>query len=548
MKEHDRAGLLTQNSVKELFTVLVKYIGDADENGIKNVSGGVQLLLGDYAIVEGTRDEIDEIIQNQNVIYIERPEEMYFSKVRGQTENGETNLYAMQVSAQERICKSTPDNETGKGVIMAYLDSGIDYRHEEFIDQNGESRILSILDLRQAPERLYSNEDINEALSGGGNMPTIMDSSGHGTHVAAIGSGNSGVAPESAIVMVALRSEDGKGVSTVDFMKGVDFCIRIARERQQPIVLNISIGNNMGAHNGTTLVERYLDDVLDYAKASIVVGIGNEGIGISHYRGLITKDIRKQVEFSVGLFQPGMTIQIWKDIRQKLSIQLVSPTGQRIEFGDIYERSEYQFRNEKIQIIVEEPTPVQIDEKIQINMIPNEEFLTQGIWNLYFTTNQKEAFEIDIWMPVSEALSELTGFLEPSPMTTLTIPSSATRVITVGAFDTRTNQIADFSGHGYTWKTALPKPDLVAPGVNILSAARGGGYTVKTGTSMATPFVSGAAALLMEWGIVRQNDPFLYGDKLKAYLRKGANPVAQFSTYPNEYAGYGELCIRESFP
>ena len=93
-----------------------------------------------------------------------------------------------------------------------------------------------------------------------------------------------------------------------------------------------------------------------------------------------------------------------------------------------------------------------------------------------------------------------------------------------------------------------PKPDLVAPGVDILAPSAGGGYTGVTGTSFATPFVTGAAALMMEWGIIRRNDPFLWGEKVKAYLRRGAQPLPGFDRYPNESVGWGALCTAGSIP
>lgn len=524
---------------------IIKYIGDVRENGISDGLEEIRLLLGDYAIVSGTQSQIENLRNNQNVIYIEVSEEFYFDDRSGIRNARELTM--MQVSAQQGICKDTPSNETGEGVIMAYLDSGIDYRHPEFIDGNGETRIYGILDLR-GREVFYTEEKINEALLGENQEALPMDYSGHGTHVAAIGSGNTGVAPGSRILMVALQEEKNRGISTADFMKGIDFCIRTARERKQPIVLNISIGNNAGSHNGTTLVEHYLDDVLDYAKACIVVGMGNEGIGTSHYQGRVMQGRETEASFSVGEFQGEISLQLWKEITQEVKVTLISPLGQGISFGNLYERTEYQFANERIQILVEQPTPVQINEKIQINLVPRRNFLTQGIWRLALTTDSFQSFMVDIWLPVSETLSELTGFLEPNSNITLTIPASAKRVISVGAYNQMNNQVADFSGRGYTWNTNLPKPDLIAPGVGIVSAARGGGYTMKSGTSMATPFVSGAAALLMEWGIVKLNDPFLYGDRLKAFLRKGAKPISQFDFFPNNVSGYGELCVKSSFP
>ena len=132
--------------------------------------------------------------------------------------------------------------------------------------------------------------------------------------------------------------------------------------------------------------------------------------------------------------------------------------------------------------------------------------------------------------------------------TTLTIPSSASRAISVGAYDARTFAYADFSGRGFTRLTNMVKPDLVAPGVEVMTTTVGGGYAAFTGTSFATPFVTGSAALLMEWGIVRGNDPYLYGEKVKAYLRRGAKKVPGFDEYPNEEVGYGALCTAQSIP
>ena len=153
-----------------------------------------------------------------------------------------------------------------------------------------------------------------------------------------------------------------------------------------------------------------------------------------------------------------------------------------------------------------------------------------------------------MWLPSDNVLNRGTGFLFPTDATTLTIPSSASRAISVGAYDARTFAYADFSGRGFTRLTNMVKPDLVAPGVEVMTTTVGGGYAAFTGTSFATPFVTGSAALLMEWGIVRGNDPYLYGEKVKAYLRRGAKKVPGFDEYPNGEVGYGALCTAQSIP
>lgn len=112
---------------------------------------------------------------------------------------------------------------------------------------------------------------------------------------------------------------------------------------------------------------------------------------------------------------------------------------------------------------------------------------------------------------------------------------------------------ADFSGRGrregFTYVAAEGrKPDLAAPGVGILAAKAGGGTESYTGTSFATPLVTGSAALLLEWGIVLGNDPYLYGEKMKAYFRKGALPIRGEVQYPNSKTGWGVLCVSKSLP
>ena len=180
-------------------------------------------------------------------------------------------------------------------------------------------------------------------------------------------------------------------------------------------------------------------------------------------------------------------------------------------------------------------------------MIPKSQYIDSGVWKIQLIPSKVVDGSYDLWLPGGGILNEGTRFSFPTPETTLTIPSTAGRVISVGAYNSRYMSYVDFSGRGYTRVIKAVKPDLAAPGVDIRTTAVGGRYDNRTGTSFAAPFVTGAAALMMEWGIIKGNDPFLYGEKVKAYLRRGARPLLG-GEYPNNRIGYGALCVRDSLP
>ena len=182
-----------------------------------------------------------------------------------------------------------------------------------------------------------------------------------------------------------------------------------------------------------------------------------------------------------------------------------------------------------------------------MDFLPVGDYLDSGIWRIRLTPRRVVAGDYDLWMPSAGLLNPSTRFLYANPDTTLTIPSTALRVISVGAYDSSRQAYADFSGRGFN-RNGLVKPDLAAPGVGITAPSRFGGYGTFTGTSFAAPFVTGSAALLAQWGVVNGNDPFLYGEKIKAYLQRGAKQLPGYETWPNPQLGYGTLCVKDSIP
>ncbi|HKM00142.1 MAG TPA: S8 family serine peptidase [Mobilitalea sp.] len=254
------------------------------------------------------------------------------------------------------------------------------------------------------------------------------------------------------------------------------------------------------------------------------------------------------VDLAVSDFEFSLNLQIWKNYYDNFDITIIAPNGMRVgPIPTILGTQQFRTGQTEILLYYGDPTPYNPQQEIYIEFIPVGTYINSGIWRFELVPRKIVVGDFDMWLPAGGSKSPATRFLLSSEYTTLTIPSTAYRAITVGAYNAHTNSFAPFSGRGFTRDNQV-KPDLVAPGVNINSCAPGGGYAVRSGTSMATPFVTGSAALLMEWGIVQENDPYLYGEKLKAYLISGARQLRIENIYPNRTLGYGALCLENSLP
>ena len=169
---------------------------------------------------------------------------------------------------------------------------------------------------------------------------------------------------------------------------------------------------------------------------------------------------------------------------------------------------------------------------------------TEGVWDVTVYGDGIVSGVYHAWLPVSGQVSESVEFLRPTPEYTVTYPATALRAVTVGAYDDADGGLFARSSWG---PTRLPRmaPDLVAPGVGIRGAYPFG-YGTMTGTSCAAAVTAGAAALLMEWGIVRGNLPQINGDMIRSMLIGGARRREGIS-YPNVRWGYGELDLYGAF-
>ena len=527
--------------------LIIKYSGDLKR--ISELAEETTALQNEYAIVTVQENRIEALATLSEVEYIEKPKRLFF-----EVENGR------RVSCIDAVQESR-FSLSGQGVLIGVIDSGIDYTLSDFQTEDGGTRILALWDQTLGKE--YTRDEINEALMSATveerleRLPS-MDDSGHGTAVAGIAAGNgrnsrgryAGVAPESELVVVKLgRARQDGFPRTTELMKGLDYVIRKATELQMPVAVNISFGNTYGSHDGTSLLERFIDDMANIWKSVICIGTGNEAASAGHTSDVLTEGKETVVQLAVQRNQPNLSIQIWKEYTDTVEIVLISPSGTRVgPFQEILGPQRFTVAQTEILLYYGEPSPYSTSQEIYIDLLPRDSYINEGIWQIILVPGRIVSGAFFMWLPSENILNQGTGFLSPVSQTTLTIPSTATRAISVGAYNARTFAYADFSGRGYLRGSRIVKPDIVAPGVDVITVMPGGEYAQFTGTSFAAPFVTGGAALMMEWGIVRGNDPYLYGEKVKAYFHRGAQPLPGFTEYPNPQVGYGALCVRNSLP
>lgn len=533
--------------VSRKWELIVKYSGSLD--GIRELGIRVDEMRNEYAILTVPEHLIDEVSRFPQIEYIEKPKRLFFAIARAKAASCINPL------------QEPPRNLAGRGVLVAVLDSGIDYYHEDFRNPDGTTRIAALWD--QMLDRIFSPEEINKALESGSRrearaLVPSSDAGGHGTAVAGIAAGNGrgeggayrGVACEAELLVVKLGTAMADGFPrTTELMRAVDFAVTTAADLGKPLVINISFGNTYGSHDGTSLLETFLDDIGNYGRTTIVVGSGNEGAAAGHASGRLRTSGTEQVELAVAPYETGISVQLWKSYPDEFTIRLRTPSGELLgPLQSTLGPQRFVYRNTQILVYYGKPNPYSQAQEIYFDFIPSAGYIDSGIWSFVLEPVRIVTGNYDLWLPSSGVLNASTAFLSPAPETTLTIPSTAAKVITVGAYNSNYQSYADFSGRGFTRVTNQVKPDLVAPGVGIMTARSGGGYEAVTGTSFAAPVVAGSAALMMQWGMIDGNDPFLYGEKVKAYLRRGARQLPGFSEFPNALVGYGTLCVRDSLP
>lgn len=529
--------------------LIVKYNGNLDR-----LTGGIRVepLIAGYAIVTIPENLIGAFSRMEEIEFIEKPKKLYPQVTAGL---GASCFYPLLQPVSGKAL-------SGQGVYMAILDSGIDYTDPMFRYADGTTKIAWLWDQgkradaekgEKPPQGFftgveYSRKMLNANLQKNSERLTT-DVTGHGTNVAKIAVQG---APESELIVVKLDTVRGTYPSTVSLLRAFTYVAKKSQAENVPVAINLSYGNTYGAHDGSSLLERFIDNITEVGRNVICIGAGNEGASAGHFAGKLSENEIQRISFAMGTYERSFSLQLWKWYADRMDISILSPAGEQYLIRNQDAGGEAQqavMEQTKLLIFSGRPQPYRKREEVYIDFIPVETYLNTGIWTIEITPRRIVNGELRLYMPSAVVRSENTRFLLPSPAQTLTIPSTAQKVITVGAYNAYVRSYAAFSGRGDAGSDRAEnnKPDLAAPGVNI-RIGEGEGGAVVSGTSYATPFVTAAAALLMEYGIVQGNDPFLYGEKVKAYLHAGARQLPGYDIWPNDQVGWGALCVSESLP
>lgn len=480
-------------------------------------------------------------------------------------------------------------NNQGAGVIVGFVDTGINYTDSLFRNVDGSTRIIGIWDQTNNSDNSnnienetakpfsafsalygtqYTAEEINLALNSD-NPASIVptrDENGHGTFLASIAAGNrderagfSGAAPRASIAMVKLKPakqylrdfyliQDGaEAYQENDIMMGVSYLYFLARKYSMPLVVCIPLGTNMGSHMGMSRLGQYLNQVSLSNGSAVITAAGNETGARHHFRAVMDADTDEvTAELRVGEREAGFSMELWAENMGAYTVGFISPTG------EVAREISVPLRGENTVSFLLEQTQITVYTQIA-DVSAGSQFIfmrfenpMSGIWRILIRNSLDIRETFHIWLPVRGFISDETYFLRPDPDTTITDPGNARYPITVTAYDHTKNSIYIHASRGYSLSGRI-KPDLAAPGVNILGASVSGRrLTRMSGTSVSAAHLAGAAAILLNWGILDGNYPYLNTPVLKSIFVRGAqrNPAL---TYPNREFGYGTLDLYEAF-
>lgn len=481
--------------------VIVKYHGDI-LIPVQTVGARVEILNENFASIVIAPNKIEEFASFFEIEYMQFPQRMFYILRESYGKACINNVHNPQLY-----------NLQGRGVLLGIIDSGINYIHPDFRNEDGTTRITYLWDqtIKGDPPigfsigTQYTQEQINEALM----QPTLeetlelvpsVDETGHGTAVAGVAGGNGmasanrevGVAPgaEFIVVKVGVEQEDSFP-RTLDVMRAIKYIIEKAIETNKPVAINIGLGMVQGGHDGRTLLEIFIDQMAARWKCNIIVGTGNQGNQATHTQGIMAMGEEREVQFVIDQNQYFYAFTLWKGFIDTFEIKLTAPSGEETDRISVVSNNVlYAVGRTNVFINFSQPSNINADEQILVYMETQDGSIDPGIWTLTIYGVSVISGEYYIWGATKEVTGGENVFLQPISATTLTIPSTSNSTISVGAFNPFTNQIAASSGRGFT-RDGRVKPGLAAPGVQIITADNKGGYSPATGTSIASAFVAG---------------------------------------------------------
>ena len=464
----------------------------------------------------------------------------------------------------------------GNGILIGFMDSGIDYTNKVFRNLDGSTRIAAIWDQTVqsgTPPRdfsygsEYTQEQINSALQSEEPLELVpsTDESGHGTYAASLAAGGAdageqflGAAPEAAIAMVKLKQAKqylrdyyfipGNAVcyQETDLMLGLKYLNDLADSLGMPLVICITCGSSMGGHIGTLPLSFLIEGYSTRANHITVIGTGNEADKRHHYFNTLenTEDT-KTVELRVGENVTGFSLELWTEVPNILSISIISPSGEntsRIPFR-VGASAEIDFLFER--------TKVSVDYRLLVEKSSSELVFFRfnapapGIWKIIVEPLTVADGRFHMWLPLTEFLTGEVFFLESDPYYTLTNPANTDSPVVVSYYNGTAGAVSQSSGRGYT-RTGRLKPDITAPGVNVTGALPGDRFSSRTGSCISAAITSGAVALMLEWILDIQKVSGIDSFQIKSLLILGAVRPKTME-YPNREWGYGQLNLYNTF-
>ncbi len=431
---------------------------------------------------------------------------------------------------------------SGRGVVVGIVDSGIEVGHDSFT-----GRIHRVWDQtlngNGVPEGRYGAE-----LEGGA-MTLSRDTVGHGTHVAGIAAGADetygGVAPAARLVVVKTD------LLTAHVADGVRYIFRVAADLGCPAVVNLSLGGQDDSHDGTDSLSAVIDEVSGPGRI-VCCAAGNEGNDNIHARLQVRPGGTRTVPFVPAAPVSGgppvvASLTGWYGACDRLDVAVVSPCGLQTPFQPVITEGSpvrsHTRAEGTVRIVTPGPDPANGDHGFLVQVepaatsVPDAGCGRPGGWRLRVRGAEVADGTLDVWS-VDPGSAQLSGSTVADSMK-VGSPGAATEAITVGSYTTKTtwedifgdpheiglelHDISDFSSEGPR-RDGVEKPDLAAPGAMIASALSVHSpvepaflidslHALMAGTSMATPFVTGLVALLLE------RDPSSTPEAVRAQLR-----------------------------